>query len=339
MTSAPVAVVFTGSGHPGDTVFITDSLGNFGAVSGAVGANGSFAISANELLASGDQVSAHDATAGGPSANTVVVSGSVSTTAAPMSATISAGASIITVAGSPGQSVAVTGASPGPLAGELLGTGVVGSNGEVAVILNQPLPPNQPIQVVVGGVVTSSVSSSNSSVPPPQVNVGVVLSGTNVVTGTGVPGATVQAVDSLGNVLGTTQVNGQGNFSLQISGATAGQNVTIIENGVKAGSSLPSYTLNPEKAFTSANVFNPEKGGTLSIGFVAQSDGNVTVKVYNIAGTLVRPVFEASCSEGQQYQANWDGKNGDGSTVASGVYFISVRGAGIRTIRKVVVLK
>jgi len=51
------------------------------------------------------------------------------------------------------------------------------------------------------------------------------------------------------------------------------------------------------------------------------------------------PIFEAIATKGLQYQANWNGKNEEGGNVASGVYFISVKGAGIKVIRKVVVLK
>lgn len=89
----------------------------------------------------------------------------------------------------------------------------------------------------------------------------------------------------------------------------------------------------------SHNVFNPEKGGSLSIGFKAAESGMVRVKVYNLAGDLVRPIFEADVQAGLWFQATWNGRNGDGDMVAAGVYFVSVRGAGIRTIRKVVVMK
>jgi flagellar hook assembly protein FlgD len=90
---------------------------------------------------------------------------------------------------------------------------------------------------------------------------------------------------------------------------------------------------------TSHNVFNPEKGVPVSIWLKAPTDGTVQVKVFDIAGNLVRPVFDSSVSAGIAFQAAWDGKNDQGEIVASGVYFVSVRGAGIRTIRKVVVLK
>jgi flagellar hook assembly protein FlgD len=90
---------------------------------------------------------------------------------------------------------------------------------------------------------------------------------------------------------------------------------------------------------TNKNVFKPLEGGTLDISMKAPQAGKVTVRVYNIAGDLVRPLFEADVQEGLWFQANWDGRNGYGEWVASGVYFVSVKGAGIRVIRKVVVLK
>lgn len=86
-------------------------------------------------------------------------------------------------------------------------------------------------------------------------------------------------------------------------------------------------------------MFKPGLGGNITLSVRAPSDGHVTVKVYDIAGDLVRPVFEADVQKGLWFQATWDGRNGDGDTVASGVYFVSVRGAGIRSIRKVVVIR
>ena len=90
---------------------------------------------------------------------------------------------------------------------------------------------------------------------------------------------------------------------------------------------------------TSHNVIKPEQGGTLDISLRAPGDGLVTVKVYDINGDLVRPIFEAEVKAGLWFQAQWNGRNGSDETVASGVYFVSVKGAGIKTIRKVVVMK
>jgi flagellar hook assembly protein FlgD len=87
------------------------------------------------------------------------------------------------------------------------------------------------------------------------------------------------------------------------------------------------------------NIFRPNLGQPLVISLKAAVDGRVTVKVFNIAGELVRPVFEADVLAGLWFQATWDGRNADGEKVASGIYLVSVKGGGIQSIRKVVVLK
>lgn len=92
-------------------------------------------------------------------------------------------------------------------------------------------------------------------------------------------------------------------------------------------------------AALSLNVFRPAKGGTLDVVFKPSGEGKVTVKVFTLSGEMVQPLFEADVKSGQWYQANWNGRNSNGEMVASGVYFVSVQGAGIRSIRKAIVLK
>jgi hypothetical protein len=86
------------------------------------------------------------------------------------------------------------------------------------------------------------------------------------------------------------------------------------------------------------NVFRPG-GSPLRIDFRPLSADKVTVRIYNLAGELVRPLLEADVAAGLWLQVSWDGHNVEGQTVAAGVYLISVKGAGIKTIKKVVVLR
>lgn len=87
------------------------------------------------------------------------------------------------------------------------------------------------------------------------------------------------------------------------------------------------------------NVFRPGQGRPLAISFKALEPGRVTVKVFNTAGERVRTPFDADVAEGLWFQAQWNGENDLGERVAAGVYIVSVRGAGIRSLRKVVLLK
>jgi hypothetical protein len=90
---------------------------------------------------------------------------------------------------------------------------------------------------------------------------------------------------------------------------------------------------------TNHNHFNPLNGEACTISMLAPSAGVVTVKVFTLSGEEVLEVFNEPVSAGLWIQATWNGRNRNGSVVANGLYFISVRGAGISTLRKVIVLK
>jgi hypothetical protein len=65
----------------------------------------------------------------------------------------------------------------------------------------------------------------------------------------------------------------------------------------------------------------------------------VNVHVFNLAGEQVRAPFDADVVAGMTTQAFWDGRNEQGELCGSGIYLVSVRGAGIRSLQKVVLLK
>jgi hypothetical protein len=86
------------------------------------------------------------------------------------------------------------------------------------------------------------------------------------------------------------------------------------------------------------NVFNPAKGESARIDYTIENDGQVTVKIYNIIGELVRDLVDESKTAGTYIEA-WNGKNSDGETVASGVYLCFIEAPGIKVIKKAAVIK
>jgi hypothetical protein len=101
---------------------------------------------------------------------------------------------------------------------------------------------------------------------------------------------------------------------------------------------LPTGT--PETpAVLSDNVFRPSQGSVVHIGMKSPSGGHVLVHVFNVAADLVRAPFEADIPAGQTIDAVWDGKNESGEPCASGVYLVSVQGAGISRVLKVVLMR
>jgi hypothetical protein len=94
------------------------------------------------------------------------------------------------------------------------------------------------------------------------------------------------------------------------------------------------------------NAFNPAKGESVPIALSEVQPGHTWVKIYNLAGQLICTLWEGNV-DGQYnpdfpflLNLTWDGKNGRGDIVASGVYMIHVEGQSqYHQTRKVAVIK
>jgi hypothetical protein len=82
------------------------------------------------------------------------------------------------------------------------------------------------------------------------------------------------------------------------------------------------------------NPFNPQT----TIAFSIKDRGAVSVKVYNVAGQLVRTLANENRAAGT-YTLVWDGRNDGGSQVASGVYFYKLVTNNFSQTKKMVLLK
>jgi hypothetical protein len=82
------------------------------------------------------------------------------------------------------------------------------------------------------------------------------------------------------------------------------------------------------------NPFNP----ATTIGYSMKEKGVVTLKVYNVAGQLVRTLVDGVKDAGS-YKATWDGKNNAGVAAASGVYLYKMNTRGFAHTKKMVLLR
>jgi hypothetical protein len=82
------------------------------------------------------------------------------------------------------------------------------------------------------------------------------------------------------------------------------------------------------------NPFNP----TTTIKFNMPVKGHVSLKVYNVAGQLVRTLTDQDWDAGQ-HSIDWNGKNEAGSSVASGVYFYKIETGSFESTKKMVLLR
>lgn len=83
------------------------------------------------------------------------------------------------------------------------------------------------------------------------------------------------------------------------------------------------------------NPFNPET----TIKFSIRNDANVEISIYNIKGQRVKNLVQQDMEKGE-HQIVWEGKNEEGQTVSSGVYFYKLLVDGkAEDMRKCLLLK
>jgi len=82
------------------------------------------------------------------------------------------------------------------------------------------------------------------------------------------------------------------------------------------------------------NPFNP----VTRIGFGLKAPANVSLRIYDAAGRVVRVLVEGNRPAGT-YAELWDGKDNGGRAVASGIYFYRLDAGSFTQTRKMVLLK
>jgi len=115
-----------------------------------------------------------------------------------------------------------------------------------------------------------------------------------------------------------------------------GWNIDDVE--ILAHDIIPPETVEPVSELMMSPPWpNPFRDDT-TIRFSVPSDGSARVRVYNVAGQLVRELPRVRASAGDNL-VSWDGRNSEDQRVASGVYFVRVDAAGETASAKVVLLK
>gem|GEM_PF-3997509 len=82
------------------------------------------------------------------------------------------------------------------------------------------------------------------------------------------------------------------------------------------------------------NPFNP----STTIRFALPEAGDVSLKIYNLQGQLVREVVNGHLESGR-HNAVWDGRNAAGQQVASGLYWYRLRAGSFVQTRKMVLVR
>ena len=82
------------------------------------------------------------------------------------------------------------------------------------------------------------------------------------------------------------------------------------------------------------NPFNP----TTQIQFAIPEAGNVTLKIYNNLGQLVKTLVDENMSAGYHF-VTWDATENSGNILSSGVYFYRIIAGNFVQVKKMILMK
>lgn len=109
--------------------------------------------------------------------------------------------------------------------------------------------------------------------------------------------------------------------------------VLVTPDGV-TGEETPDT---PTASYLSQNFPNPFNPVT-RIDFGLKTQGAVSLRIYDVAGRLVRVLVDEERDAGH-YTEEWNGRDNGGRTVASGIYFYAIEAGDFRQTRKMVLLR
>ena len=83
------------------------------------------------------------------------------------------------------------------------------------------------------------------------------------------------------------------------------------------------------------NPFNP----VTKIRFELPAASRVRLEIYDVTGRLVKTLVNKSSMPAGQYETSWNGKNNNGQSVSSGIYFYKMEADRFQKVRKMVLIK
>lgn len=243
--AAPINLAFSGDGsqvsgwgEPGATVRIIDGQGNLLA-SAVLDGSGIFLFTLSPPIADGRtlQVTLTDP-AGNVSANSPLVSPDLISPIPPTNLQLNGGQTLT------GQAEAGTRIQVRDANGNLIGSAVVGSNGQFSVTLNPPQANGESLDIRIVD------ASGNQSMPliltAPDTTLPALLSNVVIgadglsVSGQGEAGAQVRIYDANNNLIGSATVTSNGSFSLTLNTPVAPNDTVRLVQVDAAGNSSPA---------------------------------------------------------------------------------------------------
>ncbi|WP_079229676.1 BapA/Bap/LapF family large adhesin [Pseudomonas putida] len=275
----------TGQGQAGSIVTVRAADGTVLGTT-TVSADGRFDVTLNQPQRNGESLSVEATDSQGNSAGPVTFTAPDTTPPQTVGTPIIDGTgTTVSGTGEPGATVTVRGPD-----GSVLGTAVVGGNGNFEVTLATPQTNGQALTVEQRdptGNISAAVDLPAPDSTPPAITSDLALSSNGTqLTGNGEPGAQVQVTGAGGVVLGTATVEADGSFRVTIDPPQLnGQTLTVIQtDGGGNPSPANTVTANDLEAPAPAHDLGLSANGSVLTG---QGEPGATVQVRDSAGQLL----------------------------------------------------
>ncbi len=152
------------------------------------------------------------------------------------------------------------------------------------------------------------------------------------------------ALSDGGECIGSAVAGGGGEAIITFADTLSGDSVTLTVtrfNSVPHIEQVPtgsgSSSGDTSELSLSQNYPNPARRGT-AIAFALGVGGNVSLKVYDVAGRLVTTLADGYHAA-DEYSVAWEGKDDAGNELATGVYFYRLETPEGERLRKMLLLK
>ena len=109
-----------------------------------------------------------------------------------------------------------------------------------------------------------------------------------------------------------------------------GMSPFILSSDVNNRSTVEEFVLNDAYP----NPFNP----TTLLSFSVMKEGHINLSIYDMAGRLVSTLVDGNLEQGN-HDMVWDGMDGNGNSVSSGMYIYSLQGEDMSITKKMVLMK
>ncbi|MGP4955711.1 BapA/Bap/LapF family large adhesin [Pseudomonas helleri] len=278
-------LILTGKGEVGSTVIVKDAAG-VQVGTGVVGAGGNFEVALDPGQSNGStlQVTLTDKAGNISTASPVVVGDAVAPDA-PTDLSVSVDGLVLDGKGEPGAIVTVKTA-----AGAVIGSGVVGLDGNFSVALDTAQTNGETLGVTlssVGGLTSPSVSvvAGDTTAPDAPTELAVSVDGLTL-NGKGEPGSTVTVKNAPGAVIGSGPVALDGSFAITLNTAqTNGEtlNVTLTDKTGNVSVVTPVIAGDTTAPVAPTELAVSADGLTLS----GKGEAGSTVIVKNAAGAQI----------------------------------------------------